>query len=424
MFRLSRAFRLRQQYPHYRSPRIPTPSRPASQLLHSKNGDPYRFQTVRFKQPSVFTWKRIATAALYVTAYYGALQVWDHYMEPLLEDLDVEEGVETSAEGSPEDAAGASEYADDENRFIPLTWARALPRTFYKGSDPEWQEFMKVAKDPPRAKKIQAALVQLVHQQMVARPAITMRIGSNTKVGHYWLEMTYPDAPPLEYQRSGLELGEDFIAWSQQKITADEWWRTKRALWPKAAFDGAYATATLVVGIQWRKAKQAMGWEGRDPFSPEERYKHAVEMMQKHTHAKAGKRLGAQTDPTSSSSIAAPPAPSTPDAKLEPAAATTTTSLPYLPPLPLPAKRDLNATSLPIALSAFSQNLSAAWLPAKAEPPRGAIVVSGLVEVRGSTGKIVFDVQSFYDLGKSEFVRVQATPRVVKRHRQGPRGGA
>lgn len=43
---------------------------------------------------------------------------------------------------------------DLEPIFIPLGWAKPTQRTFYKGSDPEWQEFVKFSKDQERHKRI------------------------------------------------------------------------------------------------------------------------------------------------------------------------------------------------------------------------------------------------------------------------------
>jgi hypothetical protein len=53
---------------------------------------------------------------------------------------------------------GSSElHRDDEDEesgfFLPLMWPVEMERTFYKGSDPEWQEYMKFAKDKESQKR-------------------------------------------------------------------------------------------------------------------------------------------------------------------------------------------------------------------------------------------------------------------------------
>jgi hypothetical protein len=62
------------------------------------------------------------------------------------------------------DEAGADEEDDAEDDdadedveallFLPTGFSRPKPQTFYRGSDPEWQEFTKLSKDKARAEKI------------------------------------------------------------------------------------------------------------------------------------------------------------------------------------------------------------------------------------------------------------------------------
>ena len=81
-----------------------------------------------------------------------------------LDDEDMEGGGrDAKAEG--EEGTAVEEgpfYADEESLFIPMTWSTKMARQWYKGSDPEWQEFIKVAKDKVRHKKVQDELVQIV----------------------------------------------------------------------------------------------------------------------------------------------------------------------------------------------------------------------------------------------------------------------
>lgn len=47
---------------------------------------------------------------------------------------------------------------DDALLFLPTGFSRPRPQVLYKGSDPEWQEFKKLATDQPRCLKIQGTL--------------------------------------------------------------------------------------------------------------------------------------------------------------------------------------------------------------------------------------------------------------------------
>lgn len=126
--------------------------------------NPYK---VRFKAPGL-TPRRLATFALYSGCITGYL--W--YFGPEVEvEVEVQEGGQ-QGQKSGEFVDGAafedSEYAEEDSFFIPLTWAWKLPRSYYKGSDPEWQEFVKIAKDQTKHKRINrmsAPITIISHKQ-------------------------------------------------------------------------------------------------------------------------------------------------------------------------------------------------------------------------------------------------------------------
>lgn len=151
MFQGSRPFRLRSLpiaavRQTWRAQSRLTPSRLA------QNSEPLREQTVRFQSPGL-TPRRFATFAIYTTCFVGYLYwvIPDFSIEitDLEEEFEEEDGQE---EGDEEE--GEEEWTDSDSTFIPLTWATKLPRTFYKGSDPEWQEFVKIAQNQPKHKQI------------------------------------------------------------------------------------------------------------------------------------------------------------------------------------------------------------------------------------------------------------------------------
>ena len=327
--------------------------------MYNGHGEQVRFQAVRFKRPDLFTARRLATLGLYsVTFYLAGKYIWsflDIEVE-VLEDDETEDKKREGQEVTDEEEEGPF-YAEEDSTFIPMTWAQKLPRTFYKGSDPEWQEFVKVAKDKDRHKKIQNELVQIVYTGTVQHPAISRQLGKDAKVGKYWLDISFPDGPPQEYQRSGIEIGDDFIAWSQQKVSPENQWRLTRALWPKAAFDSLWATTKVLAGINFRRVKEMVGWESSgDGMTPEARYRHAIEMMAKHQQAQERKAVGkTQTDPEGSpgavvgaSSASSPAQAPNADAK----------RLPWQINVPMPSSSGSNSTDLPIAMHVFQATLS------------------------------------------------------------------
>ncbi|TKA28213.1 hypothetical protein B0A50_04185 [Salinomyces thailandicus] len=459
MHHLPRAFRLRQQHHlprHLLQPRLQH-HRQFTQLLRRfrpqsvftrDTGEPLRKQTVRFKKPPFFTWRRAFTTALYAGVFYYYLGAIFRHLDIEVELLDDEtlakeeeeararNGQDVTAEEEGEEEDEGPFYAEEDSLFIPLTWATKMPRTFYRGSDPEWQDFLRIAKDSTRHKKIQDELVQVIYTGAIQHPTISRQLGSTPKVGKYWLDISFPDAPPQEYERAGLEIGEGFIAWSRQKVSQEEQWRLMRALWPSAAFNSLWATGKVLGGLNIRRVKQALGWEERDPLSPEERYRTALEIMEKRQQARERKGLGGsspQTPDGLSGDLVSGAAANTPNSLSKPPTATSTptpTSSPdlpwHLPTPPMPPASLTTAaarTDLPIAMQVFSHTLTSRWKPSNAEPPRGTFVVQGLVEVRGQRGRMLFDVRSCYDPKAGKYVVVNAAVRGWKRWNQSPRGG-
>jgi hypothetical protein len=257
-------------------------------------------------------------------------------------------------------------------------------------------------------------------------------LGKDTKVGKYWLDISFPDGPPQEYERKGIEIGDDGIYWSAERISPEDQHRLQRALIPMAAASSLYASISVFTGIQYRRMKQWLGWEAVNPMSPEERYKHAIEIIQKQQAGRNGSGGAAQTMqqpglPDASSSTSAADADSTANKPSPPSSGNDFSK--KHPWLPLPS---VNFTSDPssaqsadkmLALSAFASTLRKQWNPKKQEPPRGTFVVQGLVEIRGQKGGMMFDVKSCYDPKEAKFVIVSAHLRSFKRWNQSPRGG-
>jgi hypothetical protein len=325
---------------------------------------------VRFKNP-IFTWKKAITWAVYISLPYMYWNYINQYIDIHIEEIEAEEQPVTRKEGEWETQEGdeeEDEFAEEDNTFIPMTWPTKLPRTFYKGSDPEWQEFVKIAKDKPRHKKLQDELVAVVFNGAKVHPRVAMSVGKDLKVGRYWLEISFPDGPPQEYVRSGIEIGDDFIAWSPQKLSPENHFRMTRALWPKATFDGFYATATIYTGIQYRRLKQALGWEEVNPFSPEERFKVALEQMEAK---KAGKGRGGspasgnpQPSPDGSPGSLVSVSSAANEAQSSPRASEDRSAMPWVFSLPLPASEDLvNPTDVQIAKHVFISSLMKNWNP-------------------------------------------------------------
>lgn len=101
----------------------------------------------------------------------------------------------------PEDEEGEEE---ETGLFIPFpgTTKQLKPKP-YRGSDPEWQEFINFSKDKELARKVRDELAAFVRQLADKHPVLSLRCGNGMKLRRYWLDVDFPTHPPPEFERSG-----------------------------------------------------------------------------------------------------------------------------------------------------------------------------------------------------------------------------
>ena len=88
--------------------------------------------------------------------------------------------------------------------FIPLSRLRRCETEYFLGSDPEWQEFVKLSKDKKRSDRAKVLLCQLLLAQINMIPAIKDVTGIPLQFSRVWLDFKFPVSPPPEYERLGL----------------------------------------------------------------------------------------------------------------------------------------------------------------------------------------------------------------------------
>ena len=104
--------------------------------------------------------------------------------------------------------------------FIPLWWGKERPRKFYKGSDPEWQGYVKFARNPKKVRGVQrrccwcldviarltrgsGAMALHVQDSISKNPHWTKFLGKPVRLTRYWLDYDFPRGPPPEFDRPG-----------------------------------------------------------------------------------------------------------------------------------------------------------------------------------------------------------------------------
>ena len=327
------------------------------------------------------------------------------------EDGSVEEVDDEEANEEDEEEDEDEEY-DDAILFLPTGFSRLKPKTFYKGSDPEWQEFKKVSQDKARIERIRQELVNLV-RTMCSAPAFAAKIGEvDHKKGRVWIEFKFPDGPPPEYERPGYELTED-LEW--RKATRDvepaHHHRLNKVLFPTAAAGALYDDTRRKVERSWNDFAVYMGWaEKSETFTVQQ-------MMQQvmNPSPPAGTATPSATAASSSPFGTSPPvAAQQSTTQSSPSAADTAKDLGFALPDP---------KALTLDLGKFRQEFQKANKGTLPNVPRGSFGVYALVEVYGSTARLTLNVVAVYDPKAGRYVGLNAVLWNQAAHRQSPKGG-
>ena len=253
-------------------------------------------------------------------------------------------------------------------------------------------------------------------------------MGKEPKVGKVWLDVTFPDGPPQEYSRKGIEIADEYIAISEQRLTQEEYHRNMRLIWPTGMVSSLYAYWQTMWTFHYQKVRAALGIDTKaQPGSPEHRVNHMLQILQAQQAGKQSRTMGkTQTDPGSAgtntstgSGMESTTAESTPRTPATTGGASDDKKW-YMPSVKPGGGQQAEQV---IATAMFAHTLQKSWMHTNREPPRGTFIVAGLIQMKGQRAAVTLDVQAFYDPKASHFSVVNATPRTIKQRRQSPKGG-
>ena len=313
-------------------------------------------------------------------------------------------------EDEEEDEDDDDDDDDDSLIFFPTGFSRPRPRRFYRGSDPEWQTFARLAPDRQRLDKIRGELVSMVRDLATKNPRFGMHLGKiDARKGNIWIEVKFPDGPPLEYERPGIELTED--------LTFRKTTRPVHELHHKKLANILMPTNTLTSVLYDMKRRALASWENLC------KYTGMAGSTKSTTHDII---KGLPTTPIMSGHpIQTPTTPNTPvlpaSANTEKQAGPPTHANPALEKLGLSLPDPKQVPTMDLAY--FRQTFRKNNRPMTIEPPRGTFVVSGLIEIIGDRAKMTLDVMSLYDPNIGKYVMLQARVRSMTQYKQKPKGG-
>ncbi|KAF1912343.1 hypothetical protein BDU57DRAFT_458317 [Ampelomyces quisqualis] len=385
---------------------------PYGRIVRSAARDGYETITihrVHISRPLVSK-SRIISAVAVATAFYGLS--WYVSLEVEIEQV-VGKGQESARPDGQWTKVGGQD--DDDTvalLFLPTGFAREKKKTFYKGSDPEWQEFKKIASDRARAERIRKELIKITRMASAKTASLRAHIGAvDTSKGKAWVELTFPDGPPVEYERSGIELTDD-LEWRKvtRPVADAHQKRLSSLLLPKNAANAVYQDITRKAALSWRNFKLYSGWSEK-PES--EKVQSMVQGMTAGGDAKAGTGPTSISTGTSAAAAAAAATDSKQPAETPSSLSSQAKELGFILPDP---------KQLTLDLKQFRQDFRKGSKELSTQPPRGTVVVKGLIEVYGEKARLTWQVVGCYDPKISRYVKLDMALFNVIPHKQSPRG--
>ncbi|KAK4233485.1 hypothetical protein C8A03DRAFT_47980 [Achaetomium macrosporum] len=301
---------------------------------------------------------------------------------------------------------------EDDPLFIPFPFTtKKIPGRPYRGSDPEWREFVRLSKDPQSLRRVRDYVANLAFQAASSSPILAMKIGKPTRIRRYWLDIEYPVMAPPTYERSGLLVTEEELQWAT--VPCDPWTATimSRVLWPQPVALGLWALGKAAAKQTALDIARYFGFATENPAGGQARPNpgtlQPLPPMQSPEVQKVLERLRQQTtrrpaevdDPSSVSSSAATP-PTAPRDKAHGA--------PDKPALDQSnqATPDQNSwvkeVTSSIAKAQPWETFKKTWRreflnELKVDPVPGAFFVWGLVEIETPKACLVIDMYTWYD---------------------------
>ncbi|KAL8766942.1 MAG: hypothetical protein Q9209_006423 [Squamulea sp. 1 TL-2023] len=336
---------------------------------------------------------------------------------------DDEEDEKGSEKKVGEDGSLIKQESEDENEdehgdtiFVPLGLAYQLPQTFYKGSDPEWQSFIQLSKNKKKCLFLKNELTGLVGRYVGSMPQMEAALGKGNLPKRHWLDIDFPDGPPPEYERKGLEISDDHISWTTRPVHPLHYIKLQNALWPTSLASSMWASYKTMASLQYAKLRTylKLSSESKPSTSTDS---PGLSLPDIHQQMKPPKQ-----DPSATSKSDQPAestAPNGTDGQPLTSQSASDTPKPFQLRFPPPGTSD----DLASAITAFKTTFSQTWRPASAPPGRGTVLFSGMVELVGPKGVAVLDVMGAYHAAESRWTSVGIAVRRMQSKKQSPKGG-
>ncbi|TVY16512.1 hypothetical protein LARI1_G005127 [Lachnellula arida] len=352
-------------------------------------GQPMNVQKVRFRKQA-FRPKMLAF--YFVTCFI----CYDIYGRMVLDPID--KAAMEIMEGLP---AEETEEVED-GLFIPFPGTvKETKRKPYRGSDPEWQEFVKFSQDKKEQTKVRDELARRVRRIAERHPGITRKCGKDLSQRRCWLDVDFPHYPPPEFERSGIEITDEAILWTTQPVDSLTVYRLRHVLWPSALALSFWNFTKVLIVDDTKRIASMLGIRST-PSAPsiEQLLQKQQQMMKGSLPNKDGPPAQVEGDTTSSPKAMIKISAAVKTRLSEENEEKTTEETEAWPGTRVAAALHQHFNH---AIMAFKGKLMQTWRPAPDYPPRGSILVSGMVELEAPKAYLVFDVKAAWDPQVQDF---------------------
>ncbi|KAL1896044.1 hypothetical protein Cpir12675_002960 [Ceratocystis pirilliformis] len=278
---------------------------------------------------------------------------------------------------------GGQDHEDDEREHeveglfvaFPFTTQVYQPEP-YRGSDPEWQEYIKFSKDGELQKELRDNLLKIVIKKLGADDKRSKLYMKPPRRSRMWLDYQYPSAPAPEYWYSGILYANDGIYWTNAKADSKLFIDLDRIMYPQLVASFIYQFASQSVVRHYDKLRAIWYPDTPRPQRP------VIQMNPVHqilpSQDKGFKLVLEEEDPSNSTIVE----------KI------TRLALGHAIAVTEPMKSTWKQ---------FGLALQRKWSEYKYPPPRGSIMLTGMLEVETPKVWVLVDVTAFWEPKEKEF---------------------
>ncbi|BCR90844.1 uncharacterized protein ACHE_60730A [Aspergillus chevalieri] len=314
------------------------------------------------------------------------------------------------------DTTGEMEDFDEDPIHIPLSWPRRHEGKFYAASDPEWQEFVKFARDHKKIRSLKDELATIVLNNASRSSLLSHVLGQPLNITGFWLLHHFPSRAPPEYDRLCLEINDTGVYLVTKRMSSEDGDKLQRFMRPVSvalAIKDAYMVffRRQLLRLQDRSSDREHTASTSDLSSS----KHA---FSRDTGDLDGLNHIAQSE----SQL---PLPDSHQEKLprdnEYGNLHPSSIISSVQRLPLPKFGP--GSDFYLALLAFKWRLTESWARASHTPRRGTFYITGPVGLKGPRGFCRVEVRGEYDPAASSWTAVKIQLKDLNVFKQKPLGG-